>query len=139
MNFCTLNTISFIYNFLGWEKSGWQNQEIHCFCHLNLVNRHSEPRIQERLARSVIQRFTLPVVNVRSGSCGHSMSSGGVPNIRWSEARVQLRLPFRHQAEFQRRADGRGLMFAKLLQILFQLRICMERLITTSGGRASRT
>ncbi|KFZ99366.1 hypothetical protein DP20_3220 [Shigella flexneri] len=53
------------------------------------------------------------------------MSGGGVPNIRWSEARVQLRLSFRHQAEFQRRADGRGLMFAKLLQILFQLRICM--------------
>ncbi len=51
-----------------------------------------EPRIQERLARSVIQRFTLPVVNVRSGSCSHSMSGGGVPNIRWSEARVQLRL-----------------------------------------------
>ncbi len=76
------------------------------FLHLNLVNRHSEPRIQERLTRSVIQRFTLPVVNVRSGSCSYSMSSGGVPNIRWSEARVQLRLSFRHQAEFQRRADG---------------------------------
>ena len=45
--------------------------------------------------------------------------------VGWPETRVQLRLSFRHQAEFQRRADGRGLMFAKLLQILFQLRICM--------------
>ena len=104
------------------------------------INRHSEPRIQERLARSVIQRFTLPVVNVRSGSCSHSMTSGGIPNIRWSEARVQLRLPLPPPVQnFSEEADGRGLMFAKLLQILFQLRICMGTADTTSGGRASRT
>eukprot|EP01133_Synstelium_polycarpum_P024936 gene24936-29928_t len=50
-----------------WAKDGALTQE---------EVQHSESRIQERLARSVIQRFTLPVMNVRSGSCSHSMTSG---------------------------------------------------------------
>ena len=50
------------------------------------------------------------------------------PYPRRSSARngVQLRLPFRHQTELQRRANRRRLVFTQLLQILLQLAVTVR-------------
>lgn len=60
---------------------------------------------------------------MRPGGDRDRMAGGGVPGAGRPEARIELGLTFRHQAELQRGADRGGLVLAQLLKVLLQLGI----------------
>ena len=62
--------------------------------------KHSETPVQERLARLSNPAVYPASERERALRLQRSMTSGGIPNIRWPETRVQLRLSFATRQNF---------------------------------------